>query len=257
MACVVGLWQRDLALPQPGDQERAVLHDGLSQGGGVLCRQRADIGSRVRALACDGLVAVLVVAERGHLGDLRGVADEGPAFGVFEPVSTGVHPGDVRAYLLDHVLHGWQEPAHGGGRLLVHPDASFLADGQEHAWCVSGRSLGPSAAPLGQAWDSVHVLRCTECRRAARPQLEAREPRPGEAERAGWRVGVASGAGGGRLPGRWRRVCPALGPASGPGPGPPQARFEGCSLAGWPWWHPFTAQTWRNLHLEEAQAPVW
>ena len=63
----------------------------------------------------------------------------------------------------------------------------FVADGQEQALCPGvylGALLDLLLLPSNQAWDSVHVLRCPECLRAASLSLRRENSLHGGAKQA-------------------------------------------------------------------------
>ena len=97
---------------------------GVREGCRVLGRKGAEPLAVGRLFAHNGFVAKGVRAQRSDLGYVWRVAGEGPAFGVDAAVATGVHPRDVTVAGFKQVLETWEQPAHGGGRLLDDGNSS-------------------------------------------------------------------------------------------------------------------------------------
>ena len=77
---------------------------GVCEGCRVLGREGAEPLAVWRLFTHNRFVAKGVRTQRSDLGDVWGVAGEGPAFGVRAAVATGVHPRDVAVAGFEKVL---------------------------------------------------------------------------------------------------------------------------------------------------------
>ena len=81
---------------------------GVREGCRVLGRKSAEPLAVGRLFAHNGFMAEGVRALRRDLGDVWGVAGEGPAFGVSAAVAAGVHPRYVTVAGFEQVLKAWE-----------------------------------------------------------------------------------------------------------------------------------------------------
>ena len=128
-----------------------------------------------RLFTHNGFVAKGVRTQRSDLGDVWGVAGEGPAFGVRAAVATGVHPRDVAVAGFEKVLEAWEQPAHGGRRLLDDGHTSSAGHGLEEgpgALMDEKTLIDLGLLRWGEAGDPVEVFGSPQGFGAAGSQVE-------------------------------------------------------------------------------------
>ena len=149
---------------------------GVREGCRVLGRKGAEPLAVGRLFAHNGFMAEGVRALRCDLGDLWGVAGEGLGFGVGSAVTAGVHPRYVTIAGFEQVLKAWEQPTHGGRRLLDDGHTSPARHGLEKgpgALVDEKALIDLCLLRRGEAWDPVEVFGSCQGFGAAGAEFEA------------------------------------------------------------------------------------